>query len=55
MLPHPQFFEGISSSFDLTQAQNQLYAQQQSYIQSMLNVISNKAKLENALNIPINK
>ncbi len=50
-----KFFEGISSSFDLTQAQNQLYAQQQSYIQSMLNVISNKAKLENALNIPINK
>jgi len=48
-----KFFEGISSSFDLLQAQNQLYAQQQNYIQSMLDVISRKATLENALNIPI--
>lgn len=49
-----KFFEGISSSFDLLQAQNQLYSQQQSFIQSMLDVISNKAALENALNLPIN-
>ena len=49
-----KFFEGISSSFDLLQAQNQLYSQQQSYIQSMLDVISTKAALENALNLPIN-
>ena len=48
-----KFFEGISSSFDLLQAQNQLYSQQQNYIQSMLDVISKKAALENALNIPI--
>lgn len=48
-----KFFEGISSSFDLLQAQNQLYAQQQNYIQAMLSVISKKATLENALNIPI--
>lgn len=48
-----KFFEGISSSFDLTQAQNQLYSQQQNYIQSMLDVIAKKAELENALNIPI--
>jgi outer membrane protein len=48
-----KFFEGISSSFDLLQAQNQLYAQQQNYIQSMLNVIATKATLENALNLPI--
>lgn len=48
-----KFFEGISSSFDLLQAQNQLYAQQQNYIQSMLDVIAKKATLENALNIPI--
>jgi len=48
-----KFFEGISSSFDLLQAQNQLYAQQQNYIQSMLNVISKKATLENAINLPI--
>ena len=48
-----KFFEGISSSFDLLQAQNQLYAQQQNYIQSMLDVIAKKASLENALNLPI--
>ncbi|MCG1035408.1 TolC family protein [Polaribacter sargassicola] len=48
-----KFFEGISSSFDLLQAQNQLYSQQQTYIQSMLDVIAKKAALENALNLPI--
>ena len=48
-----KFTEGISSSFDLTQAQNQLYTQQQTFIQSMLNVIAKKAALENALNIPL--
>lgn len=48
-----KFFEGISSSFDLLQAQNQLYSQQQNYIQSMLDVIARKATLENALNLPI--
>ncbi|CAM1334629.1 TolC family protein [Tenacibaculum aestuariivivum] len=48
-----KFFEGISSSFDLLQAQNQLYTQQNSYVQYMLNVIAKKAKLENALNIPL--
>ncbi len=46
-----KFFEGISSSFDLMQAQNQLYTQQQNYIQSMLNVIAKKTTLENALNL----
>ncbi|MEE9408417.1 MAG: TolC family protein [Polaribacter sp.] len=49
-----KFFEGITTSFDLAQAQNQLYTQQQKYIQSMLEVISKKAALENALNLPIN-
>ncbi|PQJ21559.1 TolC family protein [Tenacibaculum sp. SG-28] len=48
-----KFFEGISSSFDLLQAQNQLYSQQNNYMQSMLDVVAKKAKLENALNIPI--
>jgi outer membrane protein len=33
------------------QAQNQLYAQQQKYIQSMLDLIATKATLENALNL----
>ncbi len=48
-----KFFEGVSSSFELSQAQNQLYSQQQNYIQSMLDVIAKKAALENALNIPL--
>ena len=48
-----KFFEGISTSFDLSQAQNQLYTQQNNYVQSMLNVITKKAKLDNALNIPL--
>ena len=48
-----KFFEGLSSSFDLSQAQNQLYTQQSSFIQSMLNLIAKKAKLETALNLPI--
>ncbi|CAA0248127.1 Outer membrane efflux protein precursor [Tenacibaculum maritimum] len=48
-----KFFEGISTSFDLSQAQNQLYSQQNKYVQSMLNVVAKKAKLENALNITI--
>ena len=48
-----KFFEGVSTSFELSQAQNQLYTQQQNYVQSMLDVIAKKAALENALNIPI--
>lgn len=49
-----KFFEGISSSFELAEAQRQLYAMQQNYLQAMLNVIASKATLENALNTPIN-
>jgi outer membrane protein TolC len=48
-----KFFEGISSSFDLLQAQNQLFTQQQNYVQSMLDMIAKKTALETALNIPI--
>ena len=48
-----KFFEGISTSFDLLEAQRQLYAMQQNYLQAMLNVIANKAALDNALNTPI--
>lgn len=48
-----KFNEGITTSFDLLQAQNQLYAQQNEFVQSMLNIIAKKATLENALNIPI--
>mgnify|MGYP000619195120 CR=1 FL=1 len=48
-----KFKEGISTSFDLLNAQNQLYTQQSNYVQSMLQIIANKVKLENALNLPI--
>lgn len=48
-----KFKEGLSTSFDLLQAQNQLYSQQTAYVQAMLNIIAKKASLENALNIPI--
>ena len=44
--------EGLSSSFDLRQAQTQLYTAQQQYFQAMLNVINEKANLETVLNIP---
>lgn len=45
-----KFFEGLSSSFELRQAQMQLYSAQQEYLQSMLDVINNKAELERILN-----
>ena len=48
-----KFNEGITTSFDLLQAQNQLYSQQNEFVQSMLNIIAKKATLENALNIPV--
>ena len=48
-----KFFEGISTSFDLLQAQNQLYTQQQNLLQAMLDVISKKAALEKILNVSI--
>ena len=50
-----KFIEGIASSFELRQAQLQLYTSQQSYLQSMLDVISAKASLETILNTPNNK
>ncbi|SFN52811.1 TolC family protein [Salegentibacter flavus] len=44
-----KFFEGVGSSFELSEAQRQLYTAQQDFLQSMLNVITNKAELENLL------
>ena len=49
-----KFFEGISSSFELRQAQTQLYSAQQEFLQAMLDVINKKAELETALNKIIN-
>ncbi len=45
-----KFTEGLSSSFDFSEAQRQLYTAQQNYLQSMINVISNRATLENIIN-----
>ncbi|NQX84744.1 MAG: TolC family protein [Flavobacteriaceae bacterium] len=41
-----KFFEGIASSFELRQAQMQLYSSQQQYLQAMLEIINKKADLE---------
>ena len=45
-----KFKEGLSSSFDFSEAQRQLYTAQQSYLQSMVNVINKKAALEKIIN-----
>ncbi len=44
-----KFFEGLASSFELSEAQRQLYAAQQDLLQSMLDVITTKVTLENLL------
>ena len=46
-----KYKEGIASSFDLRQAQMQLYGSQQEYLQSIIDVINKKATLKNLLNI----
>ena len=45
-----KYSEGIASSFELRQAQTQLYDAQQSYLQSMVEVINKKTELETILN-----
>jgi outer membrane protein TolC len=45
-----KFKEGLSSSFDLTKAQEQLYDAQQKYLQSLLDVINKRASLEKLTN-----
>ncbi|WP_321539886.1 TolC family protein [Flavobacterium piscinae] len=44
-----KFTEGLSTSFDFTDAQRQLYSAQQSYLQSMIDVVNKKATLEKAI------
>lgn len=41
-----KFAEGLSTSFEFTEAQRQLYTAQQSYLQSMVDVINKRASLE---------
>ena len=45
-----KYSEGLATSFELRQAQTQLYATQQEYLQSMVDVINNKTELESILN-----
>jgi outer membrane protein TolC len=45
-----KFTEGLSSSFDFSEAQRQLYTAQQNYLQSMVNIINKKAALEKLIN-----
>lgn len=45
-----KYSEGIASSFELRQAQMQLYDAQQGYLQSMVEVINTKTELETVLN-----
>ena len=45
-----KYNEGLATSFELRQAQTQLYSAQQTYLQSMVDVINKKAGLENILN-----
>ncbi|HBT08965.1 MULTISPECIES: TolC family protein [Leeuwenhoekiella] len=50
-----KFFEGIASSFELSEAQTQLYQAQQDYLQAMYEVIANKAALEKVLDTSVYK
>ena len=45
-----KFKEGIASSFELRQAQNQLYSIQNEYLEATLKLIENKINLEILLN-----
>lgn len=45
-----KFTEGLSSSYEFSEAQRQLYAAQQDYLQSMVDVINKKAALEKVIN-----
>lgn len=47
-----KYFEGIASSFELREAQLQLYGAQRNYLQSIQNVIAKKATLIAILNLP---
>lgn len=45
-----KFKEGLSTSFEFTEAQRQLYTAQQNYLQSMTEVINKRATLEKIIN-----
>lgn len=45
-----KYKEGIASSFELREAQTQLYTTQQEYLQAMVNLINSKTTYESVLN-----
>ena len=47
-----KYFEGVASSFELREAQLQLYSTQNNYIKAIQNVIQKKLALETLLNTP---
>jgi len=47
-----KYFEGVTSSFELREAQLQLYSAQNNYIKSIQEVIQKKLSLQTILNIP---
>ena len=47
-----KYFEGVASSFELREAQLQLYSAQNNYIKAIQNVIQKKLALETLLNTP---
>ncbi len=47
-----KYSEGLATSFDLRQAQLQLYSSQNEVLNAMLNIINKKAELETILNSP---
>ena len=47
-----KYFEGISNSFELREAQLQLYSAQNNYIKSIQDVIQKKLSLETLINTP---
>ncbi len=50
-----KYSEGLATSFELRQAQLQLYSSQDEVLNAMLNIINKKAELETILNTPTNK
>ena len=46
-----KFSQGMASSFELRQAQKQLFTAQQNYLESLKNLVTKKTELETLLNI----
>ena len=49
-----KYFEGLATSFELRQAQNQLYDAQRDYIEAMFTVLNKHVELDILINQSIN-